>query len=134
LRDVARDHFDDPYQLAVEFDAVTEQKFTPWFRQQLARDLDRVASINAVIEGRDPPTHDMSDPVAQLQAQFMLAAMHDPDVGRGFAEVTSVLTLPAEIIARPGMIDKVKTAAEGREMPPPPGPSRARMLEIIGAA
>ncbi|HJT38502.1 MAG TPA: FAD-dependent monooxygenase, partial [Actinomycetota bacterium] len=45
LRDRARAHFDDPYRLALEFDAATEAKFTPWYRQQIERDQERVASI-----------------------------------------------------------------------------------------
>jgi 2-polyprenyl-6-methoxyphenol hydroxylase-like FAD-dependent oxidoreductase len=134
IRDVARVHFDDPHGLAMAFDAVTEERFTPWYRQQLDRDHDRVASIQATIEGREVPKADPSNPIKQMQQAFATAAAHDPEVARAFAEVLSVLALPQEIMARPGMLDKVRTAAAGQEPPQTPGPSRAEILALLDSA
>ena len=132
LRDRAREHFDDRLRLAIEFDAVTEERFTPWYRQQLERDHDRVASIQAAIDGRPSPAPDMTDPKVRMQRAFLIAANHDPVVMRAFAEVFSALTLPQEIMARSGMIEKVMAAAEGRDMPEIPGPSREETLKVLG--
>lgn len=131
LRDAARSHFDDPLGLATAFDAVTEEKFTPWFRQQIDRDRGRVAVINAAIEGREPPKPDLSDPLVRLQLAFVTAAAHDPEVARGFAEMLSVLALPQEFMARPGMFEKVMAAAEGHDVPVTPGPTREQTLKIL---
>jgi hypothetical protein len=117
--------------LATAFDAVTEEKFTPWFRQQIDRDRGRVAAINAVIEGREPPKPDLSDPIVRIQLAFVTAAARDPEVARGFAEMLSVLALPQEFMARPGMFEKVMTAAEGHDLPETPGPTREQTLKIL---
>jgi 2-polyprenyl-6-methoxyphenol hydroxylase-like FAD-dependent oxidoreductase len=131
LRDAARTYFDEPLGLATTFDEITEEKFTPWYRQQIDRDRGRVAAINAAIEGREPPKPDVSDPIVRLQLAFATAAGHDPEVARGFAEVLSALTLPQHVMARPGMYERVIAAAEGRETPETPGPNREQMLKIL---
>jgi hypothetical protein len=50
------------------------------------------------------------------------------DVFRAFAEMTTVLALPSEIFARPGMADLINEAAAGREPFVPPGPGRPEVL------
>jgi 2-polyprenyl-6-methoxyphenol hydroxylase-like FAD-dependent oxidoreductase len=133
LRDVARTLFDDPRGLALEFDRVTEERFTPWYRQQVQQDHARVAAIQAVLEGRDPPPPDLSDPIARVSQAFQIAAAHDPEVARAFIELRSVLALPSEILARPGMMERVLAVAEGRELPQPAGPSRAELVALLDA-
>lgn len=134
LRDAAREHFEDPLMLATAFDAVTEEKFTPWYRQQVDRDRGRVADVTAAIEGREPPKPDLSNPIVAIQRAFVIAAAYDPEVARAFAEMLSVLALPQEIMMRPGMIDKVMAAAEGREPPETEGPDREQLLKILADA
>jgi 2-polyprenyl-6-methoxyphenol hydroxylase-like FAD-dependent oxidoreductase len=134
LRDLLRSHLDDPYRLAIALDKVTEEQLTPWYRQQMDRDSDRVAAVNAAIEGREPPKPDLSEPIKQIQQSFFLAAQFDPEVARAFSEVLSVLALPKEILARPGMIEKVMDTASGREMPETPGPSREELLRILAGS
>jgi flavin-dependent dehydrogenase len=131
LRDVAGQGLDDPYGLAVAFDAVTEGKFTPWYRNQIDRDHERVALMKAAIEGREPPKPDESNPMVQMQRKFMVAANFDPDVARAFLDVMSVQHLPHEVIARPGIIDKVIAASDGRRMPEEQGPSREELLALV---
>ena len=134
LRDACRFFFDDPLRLAASFDAVTEEKFTPWYRQQVERDRDRVAAMTAAIEGREPPKPDISNPIVRLQQAFPIAAAHDPEIARAFMEMLSVLALPQEIMTRPGMIDRVLAAAEGREPQETPGPDREQLLKILADA
>ena len=133
LRDVARDSLDDPYKLALAFDAVTEERFTPWYQNQMQRDRGRLAAIHAAIEGREPPQPNLDDPAIRMQMAFLTAAAHDPEVARAFAEMLSVLALPSEIMARPGMMEKVMSAAEGREPPPIPPPRRDELLKVLAA-
>ncbi|MHB8512286.1 MAG: NAD(P)/FAD-dependent oxidoreductase [Actinomycetota bacterium] len=131
LRDVAHDLLDDPYQLAIAFDEVTEREFTPWYRNQMDRDRDRAAIVRAAIEGREPPPSVLPEPIAKMQKAFMIAAMHDPDVARAMLEVFAVYSLPHEIMARPGMIEKVLNASTGHDLPEPPSPSRAELLALL---
>jgi flavin-dependent dehydrogenase len=134
LRDVAREHFDNPVRLAERFHAVTEETFTPWYQQQMERDRDRVATIRAVIAGKEPQAPSATDPAARRQAAFMTAASYDAEVARAFLEVLSCHALPAEIMARPGMVEKVMAASAGREPLGPPHPTRAEVLELLGSA
>jgi 2-polyprenyl-6-methoxyphenol hydroxylase-like FAD-dependent oxidoreductase len=134
LRDLSRTSFDDPYALAMALDSVTEEKLTPWYRQQYDRDRARVAQIDAAIEGREPPPIDESNPIARIQRAFQIAAANDPECARAFAEMLSVLTLPQEIMARPGMFEKIMATAEGKELPAMSGPTRTELLALLGSA
>jgi 2-polyprenyl-6-methoxyphenol hydroxylase-like FAD-dependent oxidoreductase len=46
-------------------------------------------------------------------------------------EMTSMLALPEQIFARPGMAERIKESAAGRQLPPPPGPSRTELLALL---
>ena len=126
LRDAARTHGDDPARLAVAFDEATEAALTPWYRDQVARDLDRAAATQAVIEGAPPPR-----PPDPNVAAFFAAAAQDPVVARAGFEIFGVLALPAEVMGRPDVRERVAAFA-GLVPPPLPGPSRADLLSILG--
>jgi 2-polyprenyl-6-methoxyphenol hydroxylase-like FAD-dependent oxidoreductase len=133
LRDVVREHADDPRAIVEAFDEVTERTCTPWYRMQVERDRARYASVTAAIEGREPPRIADDDVPGKLQDAFATAAAHDTDVARASLEVFGCLTLPQDVLARPGMIDKVLAASEGRAAPQTPGPSRAELVELLSA-
>jgi 2-polyprenyl-6-methoxyphenol hydroxylase-like FAD-dependent oxidoreductase len=131
LRDVARNRFDDPYGLAIALDRVTEELVTPWYQNQRHRDRQRVASVRAAIDGTQPPRPDLTNPQVRMQRAFQIAAQNDPDVGRAFLEMISVLALPQEILGRPGMIEMVVAASKDRELREPEGPSRSELVEML---
>jgi hypothetical protein len=93
------------------------------------RDYARAAQIQALLEGRPMPE---PDPVALMSERFQIAAGFDPDVARAFLEMLSVLTLPQEIMARPGMMEKVMAASEGHDVQQPEGPARDEIVALIG--
>jgi hypothetical protein len=43
----------------------------------------------------------------------------------------SVLALPQEILARPGMVEKVMAAFENPELREPEGPSRSELVDLL---
>ena len=111
LRDVILEHLDSPARAChVAFDAVTEERCTPWYRLQVDSDRVRFASVQAAIEGRELPGPPADDPIAQMQVKFGTAATYDADVARAFLDMMACLALPHEVLARPGMIDKVLAA------------------------
>jgi len=61
----------------------------------------------------------------------MAAAGLDPDVFRALLEMTYVLTLPQEILSRPGFAERVSELAAGRTPTPPPGPTRPDLLAML---
>jgi 2-polyprenyl-6-methoxyphenol hydroxylase-like FAD-dependent oxidoreductase len=130
LRDVVRAHLDDPRELAEAWDAVTEAEFTPWYRATVATDRARLAEIELARSGGSaaPP----ADPAAALRARFPLAATRDPDVFRAFLEVVGCLTLPADVLARPGLADRVlELTSDAADLPKPPGPSRDELVRLL---
>jgi 2-polyprenyl-6-methoxyphenol hydroxylase-like FAD-dependent oxidoreductase len=129
LRDAVRACPEDPYRFALAFDRVTEETLTPWYRTQIERDHQRAAAMQAAIEGRAPapPAGDLA---RQLQAALLAAASVDADAARAAFDVMACLALPAEVIARPGIREKVAAFA-GAEPPQPPGPTRAELLALL---
>ena len=127
LRDVLHDANGDPGALAREWDRVTDTTVTPWYQAQVNMDRARVADMDAAREARERE----ADPMAQMFEAFFTAIEYDPDCFRGFLEIMGCLATPEEILARPGMFEKMIAAADGKKPAPKPGPSREELLAIL---
>jgi hypothetical protein len=80
--------------------------------------------MTALREGR--PWSPPDSPVTRLN----VAAFADPDALRGMLETVLCLTTPQQVLARPGMRDKVDEL--GQQAPPPvPGPDRQQLLQLL---
>lgn len=124
LRDVARDHLDDPAAFAGAWDEATETRAAPFYWNQIRADRARFAEMEALRNGAEPPAPD------PMVAAIGGAAGHDPDVFRGVLEMLMCLALPQEVVGRPGFLDKVMAIGQ-----PPmqiPGPDRAALLDLMG--
>lgn len=130
LRAVMREHGDDPARLADAWDEATERELTPWYRATVAFDRARLAEIDAIRSGIEPPVAALDDVAARVRAALPLAMSRDPDVFRAGMEISSCLALPQEVFARPGLAQKVLEAAGG-EVARLPGPDRAQVLELV---
>ena len=51
---------------------------------------------------------------------------------RASNEFRSLLTLPREVMARPGLVDGITEVAGAHEAVVPPGPSREELLDMLG--
>jgi 2-polyprenyl-6-methoxyphenol hydroxylase-like FAD-dependent oxidoreductase len=128
LRDVAREHVDDPPAFAAAWDERTERDLSPWYRTTVAEDRARLRALGAARAGvrPEPP----ADPAVKVRALFPVAAMRDPDLFRAFIETRTCLAPLPEVVARPGIAERIlELAAEGA--PRPPGPTRAQVLELL---
>ncbi|MBB3086532.1 FAD-dependent oxidoreductase [Geodermatophilus sabuli] len=125
LRAVVRDHPDDPGALVRAFDEATEQRVMPFYRNQIAADRARIAEMDALRAGVEPPPPDPG------QVLLFTAAMYDPDVFRALMEIVTCLALPQEVLSRPGMRERVARFAGAPAPPPTPGPDRARLLDLL---
>jgi hypothetical protein len=123
------EHVEEPAEFADAWDTVTEAEFTPWYRATVAVDRARLAEIEALRSDREPPTS--ADAAAAVRARFPVAAARDPDLFRAFMEIVGCLTLPTEVFARPGLADRVLELTEQSETRPPPGPTRAELLQLL---
>lgn len=129
LRDTVREHLDDVSEFTQAWDAVTEAEFTPWYRATVATDRARLAEIDALRSGSAPPPP--PDGAAAARARLPIAATRDADVYRAFLEVVGCLTHPAEVFARPGLVDRVLELVDPKNVPAPPGPTRAELLQLL---
>jgi 2-polyprenyl-6-methoxyphenol hydroxylase-like FAD-dependent oxidoreductase len=125
LRNVARQHVNNPGVFSREFDAETERQVTPFFRNQIAADRARVAEMNAFEEGLPvPPPH----PVV---AKLLFASSQDADVLRGVIELAMCLALPQEVVSRPRIAAKL-AELDGHPLPPDPNIiDRHRMAALL---
>lgn len=123
--EVIQQHLDDPLALALEQDAMTEARVTPWYRDTFEFDRQRHADITAAAEGRPAPILD------EARQALLLAMPHDPVLFRGFLETVSLLALPEEVMARPGVTDRIAALAGAHERPAPPCPSRDELVRML---
>ena len=129
LRDtIAATGLDDPWEFACSFHHATAETVEPWYRDTLAGDRHRLAEIDALIAGGEYRPRDAGWETGQALAN---AAFKDPDCLRGFVSVAMVLGRAADVMARPGLLDKVTALGAGWRDEPVPAPSRAELLSIV---
>ena len=130
---VIRDHLGDPLSLALAHDTMTETRVTPWYRNTVELDRARREQITASIEGR--PAASPADPetiaAAAGRNALQVAMLHDADIFRAMCEIVTMLTLPQEVMGRPGLAERIREVAAEREAVTPPGPSRADLLNSL---
>ncbi len=127
--EVLRQHLDDPAALVLAHDSMTETRVTPWYRSTIELDRARIAQINASIEGGPAPQP--ADAGARIRSALLVAMMHDADLFRAFMETNALLALPQDILARPGVVDRIMEVAGAHEAVAPPGPSRDELLRML---
>jgi 2-polyprenyl-6-methoxyphenol hydroxylase-like FAD-dependent oxidoreductase len=130
LRDVVREHIDDPGGLARAFDEVTERELTPWYDATVAVDRTRLAEMEALRAGAPPPTP--QDMPGRLRAALPVAMGLDADVFRAGLEIMGCLALPREVFGRPGMAEKVLSIAAEHPGAGLPAPTREQVVAIAG--
>jgi 2-polyprenyl-6-methoxyphenol hydroxylase-like FAD-dependent oxidoreductase len=124
LRHVARAHLDDPAALATAFDDVTATRVEPFYRRQLAFDEGRLAEMKALREGRPPPPPD------PFMTKLEVASLYDGTVFRARIEMMTCLDVPADVLARPGLLELIDEYGD-RERLQFPGPDREQLLTLL---
>lgn len=131
LRDAIRAHLDDPREFAEVWDAVTEAELTPWYRENLEEDRDRMREMQALRHGleREVP----GTPSAALRRSLLAAVPHDPDAFRAFLASRCCLTPLRQAFANRRFVEHVLRLACELEAPPPAAPDRAQLLRLLDA-
>ena len=131
LRDLIRDHgLDDAGSFALAWHDVTQQAVEPLYRDTLAFDRHRLAEIDAQIAGLP---YETDDPAWAITKGLEAGSMHDPEILRGYVDVASLLYRGEEVVARPGLLDRL-IELDAAPSEPNPGPSRAELLDIVQSA
>jgi hypothetical protein len=101
----------------------------PWYEDTIEFDRQRKEQIDASIDGR--PARAPAGPAALARSALPVAMQADADLFRAFAEINAMITPPRQVMARPGLIDRILDVAGGRPPAPPPGPSRDQVLRLL---
>lgn len=126
------EHLGDPLALALAHDRLTTRRLLPWYRNTTLLERARLAQITAGAEGRSPaPAVPPPDSAEALIRNMAIGMMWDADVYRASCEMFTMLAPPDEILARPGMADRIRESAEGRRPHVAPMPSRAEVLTMM---
>ncbi|ONI83180.1 hypothetical protein ALI144C_16920 [Actinosynnema sp. ALI-1.44] len=126
--EVVRDYLHDPLKLAQEHDLMVQERVVPWYRETVQLSQDRADQVDAAINGRPVEAPANGE---QPMYDLFVAGYHDADLFRVFLENLAMRTRFEEMLARPGMIDRVAIAAKGRQMPVSQGPTRSELLKLL---
>jgi 2-polyprenyl-6-methoxyphenol hydroxylase-like FAD-dependent oxidoreductase len=110
-----------------DFAEATERELTPYYRATVASDRARLAEMDALRNGHTPPAPD------DLRGALPRGMGGDPEVFRAALGIMSCLALPEEVFARPGMAERVRTAAADANGAAS-GPTRDQVLKILASA
>jgi 2-polyprenyl-6-methoxyphenol hydroxylase-like FAD-dependent oxidoreductase len=126
LRDVVRTvGTDDRQLLAHEWEQITTREVEPLVDDTLRFDRHRLAEIEAQIAGRRYGT---DDPGWALGQALGAAAGRDPDLLRAMIDLASLYRRTDDLLADAVVGDRLQAVSPGD---PPPGPTRAQLVEII---
>ncbi len=129
LRDTIRDVGLEPDRLVRRFDEVTEEEFTPWYRSTVWHDRHRLADMESARRGETPTP----DPDWSNYLRFMAGAIKDPSLLLGrMLEWLHLEERPEQTLADPIVLHRLDELAP--TLPPPGGPTRARVVEAVSAA
>jgi 2-polyprenyl-6-methoxyphenol hydroxylase-like FAD-dependent oxidoreductase len=129
LREVIGSHLENPQEFAEAFDARTEAEVTPWYRETVEEDRDRLREIEALRSGLEPA--EPSDASSTLRRGLIAAMPHDPDLLLAFLESRCCITPLRETFAKPGVAERITALASEHRIAPLPGPSREGLLRLL---
>ncbi|GAA5117903.1 NAD(P)/FAD-dependent oxidoreductase [Pseudonocardia adelaidensis] len=132
LRDLLRSSSGGaPADLAAQWWRCTADLLRPWYRATVAADRARLAEIERDRAGRPGPPDDRAGTLGKALAA---GAGRDPDVLRDLLEIASMLTLPSDVLGRPGAVQRALAAGAGASQYPLPGPDRGALLARVERA
>lgn len=128
LRDVVASHIDNPMDLAMALHDRTTADLTPYHDATTRMDRARSTEMQIYAAGNTPdPT-----PEEKIAAVVRDHAMLDPTMARFYSEVMSCTALADEVLARPGVFERIIELGEGPQPAALAGPDRAQLLELVG--
>jgi 2-polyprenyl-6-methoxyphenol hydroxylase-like FAD-dependent oxidoreductase len=131
LRDTLRvTGLDQPAELCHAFADATTATVEPWFEGTLSFDRHRLAEMAAIAQGE---AYDPGDPEFEMSQALGLASSRDPDVFRAFLDIVGVLELSDQVMARPGLFEKVIALGADWRNEEAFGPSRDELVALANS-
>ena len=119
---------DFPMELAQRWHEVTDATVEPYYRATLDFDRHRLAEIDAGIDGK---TYDPGDPSYEIGAGARVGGPEGSRPVPSMLRIVGVLACPEEVLAEPGVFEKVvELGADWREEPVF-APTREELLAIV---
>ncbi|HET6818319.1 MAG TPA: FAD-dependent oxidoreductase [Mycobacteriales bacterium] len=128
LRDALRgDGLGDPGKFARAFAATTAESVEPWYRATLAYDRARLAEVDAEVTGAayEP------DPVWDVTRALTSAAGKDGEVLRARLRIAGLLESADDVLAAPGVFERILELGAGWRDEPTHGASREEFLQAL---
>jgi 2-polyprenyl-6-methoxyphenol hydroxylase-like FAD-dependent oxidoreductase len=115
---------------ALAWDALTAQRLEPFYRSTVSFDRHRLAQIDAQIEGRP---YETDDAIWHQSEALAAVALRDPELLRAFVAGAQMLRPVPEVLAEPGLAERVAALVAGQPPETPPGPTRAELVALATA-
>jgi 2-polyprenyl-6-methoxyphenol hydroxylase-like FAD-dependent oxidoreductase len=130
LQEVVSSHLDDPRQFAEAWDAATEARLAPWYRETVEEDRDRLHEIEALREGSEPAPP--SERPAVLRRALNTAAVYDPELFRAYLDSRAVLKPLGQTFSEDSVAERTLQVAGENQRLELPGPSREQLVALLG--
>src|SRR3954447_16041820 len=128
LRDAMRSNvLDAPEKFSRAFAAATSDLVEPWYRSTLSYDRARLGEIEAEMAGEP---YD-ADPVWDVTRAFTSAAGKDGEILRARLRIAGLLQSSDDVLATPGVFERIIELGAGGRAEPTFGPSREELLQTI---
>jgi len=124
------EHMEDPRRLATEWERRTDERAARWHASTVDFDRIRAPEVEANLQGLPDP-FDPSDPSVAGPRAFASASHHDPQVLQWFFEVVGCFSLPGDVMARDGVLERVIDVAQSSPPHVSPGPTRAELEQLL---
>jgi pimeloyl-ACP methyl ester carboxylesterase len=118
----------EPERLVREFYAVTDRTVAPWYDATRAFDRHRLAEIDADLAGVPYRT---PDPAWAMTTALYASAMRDPDALRAQTAIASMLAMPPEAFAVPGLMERVVALGANAPRYPESAPRHDELVAAI---
>jgi flavin-dependent dehydrogenase len=128
LRDAMREgELDAPEKFARSFADATASSAEPWYRATLTYDRGRLAEVDAEVEGRPHAP----DPMWDFTRALTSAAGKDGEMLRARLRIAGLLQGTDEVVATPGLFERVIELGAGWRDEPTFGPGREEFLQTL---
>jgi flavin-dependent dehydrogenase len=130
LREVVGSHLEDPQEFAEAWDATTEARLAPWYRETVEEDRERLRELEAFRLGLEPAPP--SERPALLRRALTTAAIFDPDLFRAYVDSRAVLKPLEQTFSEDGVAERTLEVAGENQQLQIPGPSREQLVALLG--
>jgi 2-polyprenyl-6-methoxyphenol hydroxylase-like FAD-dependent oxidoreductase len=131
LRDTVRAHLGDgPTALALNYHEAYERELGPWLRGANSAGRTFAKEIRAYTTG-DGPEFDAANRGMVLNRALVNASRVDSEVGRWLLDLAGGLAHPAELFARPGVVDRILELGDHETEAAAAGPTRNELLDLL---